>query len=83
MYYVYVLKSKKNNKLYKGFTSDLKRRVKEHNSGNSVFTRHNGPWELLYYEAFKDKVDAKREEQFLKSGKGRERISYLFEGRRG
>ena len=78
MYYVYILKSKKNSKLYKGITNDLKRRVVEHNSGKSTFTSNNGPWELLYYEAFRDKVDAKREEQFLKSGKGRERIKHLF-----
>ena len=79
MYYVYIIKSKKNDKLYKGFTNDLKRRVREHNSGKSKFTSINGPWELLYYEAFKDKVNAKREEKFLKSGKGRERIKYLFD----
>ena len=78
MYYVYILKSKKNSKLYKGITNDLKRRVVEHNSGKSTFTSNNGPWELLYYEAFRDKVDAKREEQFLKSAKGRERIKHLF-----
>jgi putative endonuclease len=79
MYYVYVLKSEKNSKLYKGFTSDLKRRIKEHNSGNSKFTSNNGPWKLIYYEAFVDEKDARREELFLKSGKGRERIKYLFE----
>jgi len=78
MYYVYILKSKKDAKLYKGFTNDLRRRIREHNSGKSTFTSKSGPWELLYYEAFKDKVDAKREEQFLKSGKGRERTKHLF-----
>ncbi len=78
MYYVYILKSKINSKLYKGLTSDLKRRVKEHCSGNSKFTSENGPWELVYYEAFNKKDDAIREEKFLKSGKGRERIKYLL-----
>lgn len=78
MYYVYILKSKKNNKLYKGLTTDLKRRFREHNAGNSKFTGDNRPWELLYYEAFINKDDAIREEKFLKSGKGRERIKYLF-----
>lgn len=78
MYYVYILRSVKNGRLYKGFTSDLKRRIKEHNSGSSEFTHHNGPWRLVYYEAFLSKIDAQREERFLKSGKGRERIKYLF-----
>lgn len=81
MYYVYILKSEKNGKLYKGFTNDLKRRIKEHNSGHSTFTRNNGPWKLIYYEAFIYKEDAKREELFLKSGKGKERIKYLFENK--
>ncbi|MES2930507.1 MAG: GIY-YIG nuclease family protein [Patescibacteria group bacterium] len=78
MYYVYILKSKKNAKLYKGFTNDLKRRLLEHNSGKSDFTSRNGPWELIYYEAFQRKIDAQNEEKFLKSGKGRERIKFLF-----
>jgi putative endonuclease len=78
MYYVYILKSQKNAKLYKGLTDDLKRRVREHNSGGSVFTKNNGPWKLVYYEAFLSKTDARREELFLKSGKGRERIKFLL-----
>lgn len=78
MHYVYILKSKKNRKLYKGFTNDLKRRIKEHNSGNSTFTKNNGPWELVYYEAFISEKDARSEEKFLKSGKGKERIKYLL-----
>ena len=78
MHYVYILKSKKNGKLYKGYTNDLKRRLKEHKVGKSVFTKQNGPLELIYYEAFEKKEDARREEEFLKSGKGRERIKWLF-----
>jgi len=78
MYYVYILKSKKTGELYKGFTNDLKRRIKEHNCGHSKFTGNNGPWELMYYEAFNNKQDAQKEEMFLKTGKGRERIKYLL-----
>ena len=78
MYYVYILKSETSGELYKGCTADLKRRVKEHNAGNSKFTRSNGPWKLVYYEAFLSKEDARREELFLKSGKGKGRIKYLL-----
>lgn len=78
MYYVYILKSLRNGKLYKGLTADLKRRFREHNSGKSTFTKNNGPWKLIYYEAFISEKDAGREELFLKSGKGKERIKYLF-----
>ena len=78
MYYVYILRSDRNGKLYKGSTNDLKRRVHEHSRGNSRFTKDNGPWKLIYYEAFLKKEDARREELFLKSGKGKERIKYLL-----
>jgi len=78
MYYVYVLRSKTNGKLYKGFTADLKRRIKEHASGNSTYTSKKGPWELVYYEAFTNKTNALIEEKFLKSGQGKERLRYIL-----
>lgn len=78
MFYVYILRSEKNGRLYKGVTNNLKRRVKEHNSGAVPFTKTLMPWRLVYYEAFLSKEDAAREEKFLKSGKGRERIQWLL-----
>lgn len=78
MYYVYIIKSKKNGKLYKGYTEDLKRRLSEHNKKKVKSTKSCVPWKLVYYEAFCFKSDAKREETFLKSGKGRERIKWLL-----
>jgi putative endonuclease len=78
MYYVYILFSTKLNKKYIGSTSDLKERIKRHNLGRSNFTSKGAPWKLLYYEAFVSKEDAIREEKFLKTGKGRERLKYLF-----
>jgi len=52
--------------------------MREHGSGGAAFTSRNGPWELVYYEAFLDKNHAQREERFLKTGKGRERLRFLF-----
>lgn len=78
MYYVYILQSQKTKELYKGSAEDLRKRVVEHNAGKVTATKHATPWKLLYYEAFVSKTDARREELFLKSGKGRERIKYLF-----
>ncbi|MCR4325446.1 MAG: GIY-YIG nuclease family protein [Patescibacteria group bacterium] len=78
MYYVYTLRSEKDNSLYKGSIGNLKRRVREHNAGGSTFTRAHRPWKLVYYEAFLNREDARREELFLKSGKGKERIKYLL-----
>ncbi len=79
MYFVYILQSRKNGKLYKGFTGDLKRRMKEHKTGRSDFTKNSGPWELIYYECFLNKFDAQNEEKFLKSGQGKQRIKFLLE----
>jgi len=66
MYYVYLLRSKKNNKLYFGYTNNLKRRVEEHNKGLSISTKPYAPWELIYYEAFKDQELAEIREKNLK-----------------
>lgn len=71
MYYVYILKSIKTNGKYIGYTSDLKRRFAEHNRGKVKSTRKNKPYELICYEAFKDKRDATREEKLFKTGQGR------------
>lgn len=79
MYYVYILQSTVTGKLYKGSTEDLKERFNNHNRGKVSSTKKGKPWKLIYYEAFMNKTDALREEKFLKSGKGRERIKYLFE----
>lgn len=70
MYYVYILKSKKIEKFYTGVTSDLKRRMKEHNSGNSDFTAWSGPYELVWYGAFSSKEKAYAFETYLKSSSG-------------
>ncbi len=80
MYYVYILFSQKLNKRYIGSTKDLKERIKRHNSKSSKFTLKGIPWKLIYYEGFLNKEDALREEKFLKTGKGRERLKYLFGG---
>lgn len=78
MYYVYVLYSQKLHRLYKGSTKDLRLRFAQHNGGKVLSTKKGKPWTLIYYEAFTNKTDALREELFLKTGKGRERIKYLF-----
>lgn len=73
MYYVYVLYSQKSKRLYIGYTDDLRRRLKEHNSGHGgVYSRKNAPFMLVYYEAFLAKKDALKQEKFYKSGYGRE-----------
>jgi len=66
MFYVYVLKSLKDDELYIGSTNDLKRRLKEHQDGKSFSTKLRRPFELIYYEAYKNEKDSREREQALK-----------------
>ena len=66
MYYLYILKSKKDNQLYVGSTTDLRRRLSEHNSGMVASTKSRAPFELRYYEAFHTENDARKLEASLK-----------------
>ena len=69
-FYTYVLKSLKSGKLYIGYTHDLRKRFKEHNSGKSTYTKSKGPYILIYYEACLTEEDARSREVYLKSGRG-------------
>lgn len=71
MFYTYILKSKTNGKLYTGYTIDLRKRFKEHDSGKSEYTKSRGPYELIYYEACLDEKDARSRELYFKSGRGK------------
>ena len=70
MCYLYVLLLKKN-KLYKGSTNDIKRRLNEHNLGKVSATKHLLPAKLIHYECYACKSDAIRREKYLKTTKGR------------
>jgi len=69
MYYVYILKGPKQ--LYIGFTSDLKKRLKEHQTNQSKSTKNRGPWKLIYYEASISKKSSLKREKYLKTAWGR------------
>lgn len=66
MYYFYVLKSKKSDELYFGYTEDLKNRFAQHNSGKVLSTRLKTPLVLVYYEAYHSQSDAKHREYSIK-----------------
>ena len=70
MYYVYVLKSLKDENLYIGYTNDLRRRLAEHNTGSSRATKFRTPFKLIYYEAYSSERDAKDREFKLKRFSG-------------
>lgn len=71
MFYVYCIESKKNDKLYFGYTNDLKRRLEEHNKGLNISTKQYKPWIVIYYEACIMESDAERREKYLKTNIGR------------
>lgn len=73
-YYVYILESQKDSFWYTGYTSDLKRRMREHLGGQAMSTRNRRPWKLIYYEACLSESDAIAREKYLKSGMGKRYI---------
>ena len=86
MFYNYVLQSLKNWNLYVGYTTDLRKRLKEHNQGLNQSTKPYRPWKLIYYEACLDREDAKRREDYLKTSQGQRLLKrrlkkYLYKSR--
>ena len=66
MHCVYVIKNLKFFSIYIGYTSNLKRRLIDHNSNQSKFTKSKGKWELVYCEIYRSKKDAVERERKLK-----------------
>lgn len=66
MYYVYLLKSLKDLKLYIGYTKDVDARFEKHNSGKVRSIKHRRPLKLVYFEAYQTKIEAKEREMQLK-----------------
>jgi putative endonuclease len=79
MFFTYVLYSRKDGKLYIGYSNDVFRRFEEHTTGQVVSTRNRRPLELIYYEAYLTETEAKRRELFLKGGKGRIQLKAQLE----
>ncbi|MFP4024636.1 MAG: GIY-YIG nuclease family protein [Thiohalospira sp.] len=72
MFFVYIIRSKIDGRLYKGFTNDLERRLKEHNIGKNKTTAPYRPWVLVYKEIYQTRTEAREREKYFKSGAGRE-----------
>ena len=70
----YVLASRDGTYLYKGSARNLIERLKDHRAGRVSRTKNRRPLTLFYYEYFPDYSAARKQELFLKSGRGR---SYL------
>ncbi len=70
-YYVYVLQSLKDHKLYIGYTGNLDERLKAHNAGQNISTVNRRPLKLIFFEGFLAPDEAKRREQYFKTTKGK------------
>ena len=77
MFFVYVLQNSEG-RLYVGFTTDLDRRLCQHQQGEAGWTSGRGPWELVFCETFTDKAEAMRRERSLKSGKENQELRKHF-----
>ena len=80
MFYTYILQSKKNGLWYTGSTNDLRKRLKQHNDGKSIYTNKFKPWDVIYYEACNNKSDARSRELFLKTGMGKRYLKNRLRG---
>jgi putative endonuclease len=78
-YCVYVLQSVQDRGLYIGFTTDLTRRLEEHNSGQSPSTAPRRPFELVFCECYRAKGDAVRRETYLKTAAGRRTLKLMLQ----
>jgi len=70
-YFVYILKSESTGTSYTGHTSNLEKRLIEHNNGKSISTRKKRPWKLIYQEEYQTRSEASNRERYFKSVKGR------------
>ena len=84
MFYVYVLENE-TTEHYIGYTTDLRKRLEEHNQGKSFATQHH-QWRCIYYEACLERTDARRRENYFKTTQGRRLLKrrlkdYLYKRR--
>ena len=77
-YFVYIMQSEKDGRYYKGLTSDISNRVKEHNAGKMKSTKGYLPWKLKYHEELDTLKEARVREKYFKSGIGREFINNIL-----
>ena len=83
MFYTYILKSINFNRFYIGHSSDLQKRLRDHNSGLVKSTKRFLPWKIIYTEIFKSKSEAYRRELIIKSYKSGNAFKVLLKNSGG
>jgi putative endonuclease len=79
MYNTYILESEKSKKWYIGHSNDLKRRIQEHNHGQTKSTKNKGPWKLIFKREFKNRSEALDFEFVLKKLKNKHYIRIKYQ----
>ncbi|MFH1533861.1 MAG: GIY-YIG nuclease family protein [Nitrospirota bacterium] len=77
-HHIYILKSIKDKKNYTGYTSDLGRRLHEHDKGMVKSTKNRRPLKLIHTESFNTKKEALEKEKHLKTRQGRRELERII-----
>lgn len=78
-YYVYILRSLKNDSFYKGSTENLEKRLAEHNEGKTQSTARYAPWKIEWFTTKSTRAEAIQLEKKLKNITSRNRIEAFIE----
>ena len=76
-YFVYVIKSQVDGRIYVGFSSDVEKRLKEHNCGKTKSTKGFCPWVMIFKEEIPDRIEARKKEKYYKTGIGKEKLKNM------
>ena len=75
--YIYAIKSSKDSRIYVGQTTNVEKRLKQHNDGMTKSTKCYTPWQLLYSDSRVNRIEARKFEKYLKSGGGKKFLKNL------
>ena len=78
MYFVYIIKSAKDESWYYGFSENLDKRLGNHNAGKSIYTKGKLPWVLIFQRGFESKTEALKFERSLKKLRNKKYIRETF-----
>ncbi|HEY5823460.1 MAG TPA: GIY-YIG nuclease family protein [Cyclobacteriaceae bacterium] len=78
MYFTYIIESESIGKWYYGSTSNLDRRLAEHNDGSNISTRNRRPWKYVFVRVFEIQKEARDFELYLKKSRNKEYIKRQF-----
>ncbi len=80
--FVYILRSLRTNKFYIGSTNDLNRRLIQHQSGESKYTKDTGPYKLEFSQEYENLLEARKVERWLKAQKSAKLLVTIIENKK-